>query len=112
MAGNTDKGGKMETNRIVINGQEYIKASEIPSGKRAIVVIDRGWIFAGDVTEDNGHITLNRAVWVYRWTNVGFNGVIDNPKDPHVELRKMGASVEIPFGSVIFRIPVENEWGL
>jgi len=102
----------MEQNRIVINGETYVKASEIPSGKRAVIVIDRGWIFAGDVSEDNGHLRLNRAVWVYRWTNVGFNGVIDNPKDPHVELRRMNVPVEVPFGSVIFRIPVEDGWGL
>ena len=68
-------------NEVVINGVVYVPKSEAPSGNRAVVVIDRGWIFAGDVTEENGHLRLDNAVWVFRWSEVGFNGVIDNPTD-------------------------------
>jgi hypothetical protein len=79
---------------------------------RAVVVVDRGWIFAGDVTEENGRIYLDNAVWVLRWSEVGFNGVIADPKSKKVELRKMGSRVDIPADSEIFRVPVPPRWGL
>jgi hypothetical protein len=100
-----------EMNRIVINDQVYVKANTVPSGNRAVVVIDRGWIFAGDVTEEDGHLQLDNATWVFRWSEVGFNGVIDNPKDSRVELRQMSQPVQVPMGSVIFRVPVPDGWG-
>lgn len=79
---------------------------------RAVVVVDRGWIFAGDVTRANGRIILDRAVWVFRWESVGFDGVIANPKSNHVTLRPMANKVEIPEASEIFCIPVAADWGL
>jgi len=79
---------------------------------RAVVVVDRGWIFAGDVTEQNGRIYLDRAVWVFRWEAVGFSSVIDNPNQAQVDLRPMTARVDIPAQSEIYRIPVEEDWGL
>ena len=35
--------------RVEINGVEYVRADTLPRGTRAVVVIDRGWIFGGDV---------------------------------------------------------------
>lgn len=79
---------------------------------RAVVVVDRGWIFAGDVTRANGRIILDRAVWVFRWESIGFDGVIADPKSEHVTLRKMDNKVEIPEASEIFCIQVAADWGL
>jgi hypothetical protein len=66
---------------MLINGVEYVRKDSVmanpqPSGNRAVVVIDRGWIYAGDVTEENGRIYLDRAVWVFKWNEVGFDGLI------------------------------------
>ena len=36
-----------------INGIEYAPVKPA-TGTRAVVVVDRGWIFAGDVTRQNG----------------------------------------------------------
>ena len=95
------------TDIITINGAEYapIKAN----GNRAVVVVDRGWIFAGDVAEREGRIYLSRAVWVFRWEAVGFAGVIAEPAK--ADIRPI-ANLDIPVGSEIFRIPVEKDWGL
>lgn len=79
---------------------------------RAIIVVDRGWIFAGDVTRENGRIKLDNAVWVFSWSSVGFDGVIADPKNKNVTLRKMPQPVDIPEASEIFCIPVEDGWGL
>lgn len=44
-------------NTINVNGVEY-RSVTTQTGSRAVVVVDRGWIFAGDVTRENGRILL------------------------------------------------------
>ncbi len=100
---------------ITVNGVEYIKADEVQkpiAGSRAVIVVDRGWIFAGDVTRENGRIKLSRAVWVFRWDSIGFDGVIANPKSTKVTIKPMPNSVDIPEGAEIFCVPVSDDWGL
>lgn len=104
-----------EIETIKINGIDYMRADQVksvPNGSRAIVVVDRGWIYAGDVTEENGRIRLDRAVWVFRWESVGFAAVVADPDSDTVDIRKMSAPVDIPASSEIFRIPVCEDWGL
>lgn len=103
------------SNTININGIEYIPASEAQpriSGSRAVIVVDRGWIFAGDVTRANGRIRLDRAVWVFRWESIGFDGVIADPKSSKVTTKPMPNGVDIPYGAEIFCVPVNDQWGL
>jgi hypothetical protein len=100
---------------VEINGRKYspvVEGQEIPKGNRAVVVVDRGWIFAGDIEDIGEAIRLTRAVWVFRWDSVGFDGVIKNPKDSRVTLKPMVQPVEVPKGSEIFRVPVPAGWGL
>ena len=98
--------------KIVINGVEYVRADARPTGTRAVVVVDRGWIFAGDVVRENGRIRLDRAVWVFRWESVGFDGVIADPKSAKVTLRLIPNGVDLPEGAEIFLVPVDDSWGL
>lgn len=95
---------------IEINGQRYQRIAA--NGNRAVVVVDRGWIFAGDVTEENGRVYLDRAVWVFRWESVGFDGVLADPKSSKVTLRRLSTRVDIPADSEVFRVPVSDDWGL
>jgi hypothetical protein len=101
------------SNTITVNGVEYIRADSIPAatpnGNRAVVVVDRGWIFAGDVTREDGRIRLSRAVWVFRWESCGFAKVIEDPSN--AEIRPM-ADVDISDGAEIFSVPVSEHWGL
>lgn len=100
---------------ITIDDVKYIRADSVtqaPKGNRAVVVVDRGWVFAGDVTRANGRIRLDRAVWVFRWESIGFDGMIKDPKSNKVTLRKMQSPVDVPDGSEIFTVPVDSEWGL
>ena len=97
---------------LTINGVDYVRADSVtpaPSGCRAVVVVDRGWIFAGDVTRENGRIVLSRAVWVFTWESCGFAKVIEAPSK--ADIRPI-ANVEIPEGAEIFSIPVSDEWGI
>ena len=101
---------------IELNGVAYVRkdqaqAAPIP-GKRAVIVVDRGWIFAGDVTEENGRIQLTRAVWVFGWESIGFDGMIADPKNSKVKLRPMANVVDVPDDSEIFRTRVGDSWGL
>ena len=77
---------------------------------RNVIVVDRGWIFAGDVREKNGRILLDRAVWVYQWNDVGFAAVVAAPRLANIH--RVPEGVDIPTASEIFRIPVRDDWGL
>jgi hypothetical protein len=92
-----------------INGTTYVPANTVPSGNRAVVVVDRGWIFAGDVTREDGRIRITRAVWVFSWKSCGFAAVIADPSK--ADIRPM-ADVDMPAGAEIFSVPVHDQWGL
>lgn len=47
---------------ITVNGVEYVRKADKPTGTRAIIVVDRGWIFAGDVTRENGPMATTTAM--------------------------------------------------
>jgi hypothetical protein len=96
---------------VIIDGIEYAPVVRA-TGTRAVVVVDRGWIFAGDATREGNRIFLDNAIWVFRWESIGFDGVIANPKDDNVTLRKMKNRVEIPAQSEIFSVPVSDDWGV
>ena len=96
---------------ITINGIEYVTATSKPVGNRAVVVVDRGWIFAGDVTRENGRITLTNALHVFKWESVGFAGMIADPKKANADLRPI-ADVDMPAGAEVFCVPVVEGWGL
>lgn len=97
---------------ITLNGIEYAPVTPAPTGTRAVIVVDRGWIFAGNITREDGRIKLTNAVWVFRWESVGFDGVIADPKNPKVTIKPIQNGVDIPSGSEVFCVPVEDGWGL
>jgi hypothetical protein len=94
---------------ITIDGIEYRPVTA--TGNRAVVVVDRGWIFAGDVTRQNGRIRISRALHVFKWDSIGFARVVEQPKSSKVDLRPI-ADVDIPEGAEIFCVPVADDWGL
>lgn len=94
---------------ITINGVEYAPVATRPTGTRAVVVVDRGWIFAGDVTRENGRIHIARAVWLFRWEKVGFAGVIADPST--ADIRRID-DIDMPAGAEVFSVPVHDTWGL
>ena len=92
---------------ITLNGVEYAPVKPT-TGTRAVVVVDRGWIFAGDVTRENGRIRLSRAVHVFSWKAIGFSKMIETQA---ADLRPI-ADVDMPAGAEIFSVPVADDWGL
>ena len=102
----------MKSKSIFVDGVEFVEKPLEPTGTRAVVVVDRGWIFAGDVRRENGRIYLTRAVHVFRWDSIGFDGMIANPKSSKVTLKVMPNTVEMPAGAEIYSVPVCDDWGL
>ena len=100
---------------MMIDDVKYVRADSVQkpvTGNRAVVVIDRGWIFAGDVEEKDGRVLIHNALWVFKWSSVGFDGVIDNPGSKSVTIKKMNKTVDIPKGAEVFRVPVPDAWGM
>lgn len=96
--------------KIIVNGVEYAPVKQT-AGTRAVVVVDRGWVFAGDVTRENGRIKLANALHVFKWEALGFSGMIGNPKKAKADLRYI-ADVDIPEGAEVFCVPVPDGWGM
>jgi hypothetical protein len=94
---------------VEINGEKYQKIS--PNGHRAVIVLDRGWIYAGDVEEKNGRIYLTRVTWVFNWSSIGFNKMIEEPNNSKVNLQSH-ADINFPADVEIFRVPVGDDWGV
>ena len=97
---------------IEVDGTRYVRQEQQPTGDRAVIVADRGWIFAGDVTEKDGRIQLARAVNVQRWSGIGFDGMLRDPSSDKVTIKKLSHTVDFPQGSELFRCRVGEEWGL
>lgn len=95
---------------VMIDGVEYVERPK-PIGNRAVVVVDRGWIFAGDVVREYGRIKLSRALHVFRWESIGFDGMLREPLSSKVTLKPV-ADIDIPEGAEIFCVPVSDDWGL
>ncbi len=104
-----------EPETIMINNIKYIREDSVQkpiSGNRHVIVLDRGWIFAGDVVIENGTLTATNVVNVVRWSSIGFNGMISNPNSDNVKIDKSDNPLVCPMASVLFMIPVRSDWGL
>lgn len=109
----------MKTNidQLEVNGVVYVRADSVPvnepkpNGNRFIVVVDRGWIFAGDLVEENGRIKLSRAIHVFGWEHGGFALLSKDLKKAKADLRPCD-DVDIPIDSEIFRQQVSDYWGV
>ena len=66
----------MKMSNVVIDGVTYAPVTPA-NGNRAVVVVDRGWIFAGDMKRENGRIYLSNALHVFKWEALGFSGMIE-----------------------------------
>jgi hypothetical protein len=108
----------MNTNveTISINGVSYVRADSVAThakpGKRAVIVADRGWVFCGDVTDENGRIKLARAVHVRSWSGIGFDGMISTGGKGDKVVVKSVSDIDMPADSELFRVPVGDNWGL
>jgi len=94
--------------KVTVDGKEYVSAVK---GNRRIVVLDRGFIFVGDLRKENEMYILSDAYNVRSWKSGGFGGMETDPKASQVKLDKCADKI-FKIGSEIFFTPVEDNWGL
>lgn len=103
--------GQIKQIQAMANGAST-PAQKIPSTGRYVLVVDRGWIFAGNIgTTADGYISLKEAVHVFRWESIGFAKMLTDWKSDKVDIRPC-EDVELPADAVIFRVPVPGNWGI
>lgn len=98
--------------KITLDGVSYVRedtVQKLPVGNRKVVVIDKGWIFAGDVTYYEDRILITNAVWVFKWISIGFSGLLANPEKG--DLRKVAYPIDLPKHSEVYSVPVPSTWG-
>ena len=106
----------INANELELNGVRYVRAGSVPtpvpSGNRCVLVLDRGWIVAGDITDRDGRIIVDNAVHVRSWSGIGFDGLIDSDgRGDNVDVRKMSSRFDCPADTELFRVPVGATWG-
>ena len=55
---------------VTFDGIDYIPASEAtpkPESSKSIVILQRGWVFIGDLSKDGEEFTLSNAQNIQRW---------------------------------------------
>ena len=105
----------VQLQEITLDGVRYLRADSVPAppkGKRAVLVLDRGWVVAGDVETVEGRLKVTRAVHVRSWSGVGFDGMVANPKSGNVVIMSMPNGFDVPADAELFRVPVADDWGL
>jgi len=93
--------------KITVDGVDYYSKEK---GRRHIVVLDRGFIFVGDLSEGERVSTLADCYNIRKWDSGGFGGMEVDPKGSGVVLDKCSDKIFKP-GAEIFMTPVSDSWG-
>ncbi|MCP4229079.1 MAG: hypothetical protein GY771_02890 [bacterium] len=75
-----------DTSTIKIGDVEYVRADSVnvrplEIGETRIIVADKGWVFAGDCTDnEDGTVTITNAKNIRRWgTTRGLGELVNGP---------------------------------
>ena len=102
---------------ITIDGVEFCRKDSIKPkakpGKRAVMVMDRGWVMAGDAEYRDGRVFLSRVVHIRRWEGCGFDGMVKDPSAAGVKKNLFPMpDCDLPATTELFKVPVGDDWGL
>ena len=105
------------TEKIEINGIIYVREDTIsgqaPSGPRAVVVADRGFIYVGQMTvQEDGSLVLADASNIRKWARGGIGGLLSDPVASEAVLDAVAYPVLFPSGTVLQIIRVPDTWGM
>lgn len=80
-------------------------------GDRHIVVLDRGWIFAGDMSLDKetNVYTLSNCVNIRKWETGGFGGLTLSAKVSKATLNECSL-IRFHASAMIFCVPIDGDW--
>lgn len=96
---------------IEINGEQYVKASDVPAGPPSeyrIVVADRGWVFVGPTTQhEDGSLSITNAQCIRIWgtdeSKPGLGYLAANGPTSKTKLDASG-TVRIPTHAVVLTL--------
>lgn len=99
---------------ITLNGTEYVPASEAgprPETVKQIVILQRGWVFIGDLSKDGEEFTLSNAKNIRSWgTTKGLGEIAENGPTSATKLDPAG-TVRFHQLTVVARLDVnESKW--
>ena len=82
----------------------------VPNGSRHIVVLDRGWVFVGDLQqqEDKTWLLVN-AKNIRRWAKGGFGLLSRSARESEAVLDEC-APIRFDGSAMILRVPVGRGW--
>ncbi|MHC5062127.1 MAG: hypothetical protein ACYTFK_13765 [Planctomycetota bacterium] len=85
--------------------------TEQPEGPRHIVVLDRGWIFVGDLSQDpvNQMYALSNCVNIRKWSKLGFGGLSKSAKESGATLDNC-ADIHFHPRAMVFCVPINGDW--
>lgn len=103
-----------ETSTITINGVDYIPAAEAgprPETVKQIVILQRGWVFIGDLSKDGEEFTLSNAQNIQRWgTTKGLGQLASSGPTSNTVLQPAG-TVRFHELTVVARLDVDgSKW--
>ena len=81
------------------------------AGDRHLVVLDRGWIFAGDMSldEETGGYTLSDCVNVRKWKQGGFGALSKSATAAGAALDAC-AMIRFHRSAMILSVPIAGDW--
>lgn len=100
--------------KIVVQGVTFVpESSVVQTGTKKILVLPRGWVVIGDVTEnkETGLVEVRNASTIRRWgTTKGLGELVNGPTSNTV-LDKIPGLVEVHPLNIIQRITVNaSKW--
>ena len=104
----------MSNNIITINGVDYIPVFEAGpkvESSKSIVILQRGWVFIGDLSKHGDEFTLSDAQNIQRWgTTEGLGQLALSGPTVNTELKPAG-TVRFHELTVVARLDVdESKW--
>jgi hypothetical protein len=91
------------SSEIIVDGVKYVPASDAAASPTQIVVAQRGWVFAGQVSQEGDDIVIRDAKNIRTWgTTKGLGELVNGPlsgtkHDPY-------GTVRLPALSVVARL--------
>lgn len=99
---------------ITIDGVEYVRADSLPKdakpGALQIIVLQRGWVVIGHVTETTEEVTIADAQVIRYWgTSKGLGELVNGPTSK-TKLDPAGTVRAHPLGIVLRMDANESAW--
>ena len=88
---------------------EVLKDAICPTGNRHIVVLDKGFIFVGDLSKEGDTYTLCNCGNIRKWGKGGFGGLTRSRSDSEAIVDDC-ATIKFTDKSLIFIVPVKENW--